>query len=141
VSPANGYEGERVVSNPILRNNRVIFTTLIPETDACSFGGTSWLMELDALSGARLAINVFDLNGDGVFDSKDEALIALADGESVQHSVGGVQSSVGITPEPGILASPKAEYKYSPGTEGVIGVTAENPGASAYGRQSWRQLR
>ena len=43
------FRGERVVSNPLLRNGRIIFTTLIPDPDPCGFGGTSWLMELDAL--------------------------------------------------------------------------------------------
>jgi type IV pilus assembly protein PilY1 len=140
-NPANGYQGERVVSNPILRNDRVIFSTLIPDTDACSFGGTSWLMELDALNGSRLTLNPFDLNGDGVFDAEDEAVIAVTGNPDLRFPVGGVQSTVGITPEPGILASPAAEYKYSPGTTGNIAVTTENPGANAYGRQSWRQIR
>ena len=45
------HEGERVVSLPILRNGRVIFPTLIPSPNPCEFGGSSWLMELDAVSG------------------------------------------------------------------------------------------
>ena len=47
VSPS-GFQGERVIANPLLRNGRVIFTTLIPDQDPCGFGGDSWLMELDA---------------------------------------------------------------------------------------------
>jgi type IV pilus assembly protein PilY1 len=137
---ANGYQGERVVSNPILRNDRIIFSTLIPETDPCTFGGTSWLMELDALSGARLGISVFDLTRDGEFTKIDEALVALAAG-SVRYTVGGVQSTVGITAEPGVLASQTAEFKYRFGTMGTGESLGENPGANAYGRQSWRQIR
>lgn len=34
--------GERQVSDPVLRGGRLIFTTLIPNTDPCSYGGTSF---------------------------------------------------------------------------------------------------
>jgi len=139
-SGVTGYQGERVVSNPILRNGRIIFTTLIPDSDLCGFGGSSWLMELDALSGARLATTPFDLNRDGRFDADDLVGITVA-GVTTSYPVGGIQSTVGITPEPGILASPTAEYKYSPGTSGSISVTVENPGLNSNGRQSWRQTR
>ena len=54
--------GERVVSAPLLRNGRIIFVTLIPIppaqcTDICGHGSgvTSWLMELDGVTGKRLA--------------------------------------------------------------------------------------
>jgi len=40
--------GERQVSDSLVRNGRIIFTTLIPSEDPCSFGGEGWLMELDA---------------------------------------------------------------------------------------------
>jgi type IV pilus assembly protein PilY1 len=35
----------------------------------------------------------------------------------------------------------KIEFKYSPGSDGNITVTAEDPGKSSSGRQSWRQIR
>jgi type IV pilus assembly protein PilY1 len=54
VSPTQGYQAEKQVARSLLRNGRVIFTTLIPDSDPCKFGGTSWLMELDALTGSRL---------------------------------------------------------------------------------------
>lgn len=136
-----GFQGERVVSNPILRNNRVIFSTLIPDTDPCSPGGTSWLMELDAMSGSRLTVSPFDLTGDRAFTDADLVTVTLPDGSTIKVPAGGIQSTVGITPEPGILASAAAEYKYSPGTTGNVQVTVENPGANTYGRQSWRQIR
>ncbi|HEY4365982.1 MAG TPA: PilC/PilY family type IV pilus protein [Steroidobacteraceae bacterium] len=140
-SSSTGYQGERVVANPILRNGRIIFATLIPSTDLCEPGGTSWLMELDALSGGRLTTTPFDLNRDGKFDENDLVEITLPDGTKTKVPAGGIGSTVGITPEPGILASPTAEYKYSPGTTGEISVTIENPGVNSYGRQSWRQTR
>jgi type IV pilus assembly protein PilY1 len=48
-------EGERVISRALLRSGRIIFTSMIPAPDPCQFGGEGWLMEVDALSGGRLA--------------------------------------------------------------------------------------
>ena len=52
VSPVEGYKNEKQVSTPIVRNGNVIFTTVIPETNPCSGGGRSWIMELSVLSGS-----------------------------------------------------------------------------------------
>lgn len=137
VSPPDNYQGERVVSNPLLRNSRVIFTTVIPDVDPCGFGGNSWLMELDALTGQRLPESPFDLNRDGQFTEADFA----PGSPSVPPS--GMMSEVGITPEPGVLtdAVRGLEYKYMPGTTGNIQMIGENPGTGNVGRQSWRQIR
>jgi type IV pilus assembly protein PilY1 len=143
VPPPSGFKGEMSVSDPILRNGRVVFTTLIPTPDPCLFGGTSWLMELDALSGGRLTYTPLDLNNDKVFDQQD--YVTLPDGTKV--AVSGVQSDVGITAKPGVLAGNGAEYKYESGTavsaaNGTnMDVLRENPGPGDVGRQSWRQMR
>lgn len=137
VSPVNGFEGEMQVTDPVLRNGRIIFTTLIPNPDVCQYGGRSWLMELDALSGGRLDVTPFDLNGDGQFNSDD--YVTLPDGTRVPAS--GLQTEVGITPKPAVLAGDNAEFKFMPGTSGGMQVLRENPGAGDLGRQSWRQLR
>lgn len=63
--------GERVVSDPSLYSNRILFTTMIPNATTCSGGGTGWLMELDATTGAALGGPTFDVNGDGVVDTND----------------------------------------------------------------------
>lgn len=138
-SPVNGPEGERVVANPLLRHGRIIFTTLIPSSEPCDFGGTGWLMELEAVNGARLHYSVFDLNEDELFDENDFVEIEI-DGETVQVPVSGLRSEVGIIKTPGIIAAGDREYKYTSGSTGEIGVTTE-AGGDAGGRQSWRQLR
>lgn len=131
--------GERQVSTPRLRGGRVIFTTLIPSADPCGFGGTSWLMELDALSGSRLAYSPFDLNGDEEFNDADFAVIVV-DGEQVRVPVSGRRSSEGIIDSPGIIADGGLERKYASGSRGGIDVTVENTGDQR-GRQSWRRLQ
>ena len=143
VSPAQGYQAEKQVSRPLLRNGRIIFTTLIPDSDPCSFGGNSWLMELDALTGKRLQESPFDLKRDNQFTTEDMVEVTLPNGTKELRPVSGLQSTVGIIPKPGILVDPMnpVEYLYPPGTNGDISVTVGNPGADTHGRQAWRQLQ
>jgi type IV pilus assembly protein PilY1 len=142
------FRGEMQVSNSVLRNGRIIFTTLIPDTDPCGLGGTSWLMEMDALSGARLNDPPFDLNNDGLFNTLDQIAVTQTDGTVIYINVSGQQSEVGITPGIGVLFDPGGvkEYKYLSGsTENASGSNlqriVENPGPNSTGRQSWRQIK
>lgn len=63
-------QAERVVTNPMLREGRMIFTTLIPSSDPCRPSGSGWLMELDSINGGQIS-DTFDLTGDGLFSSAD----------------------------------------------------------------------
>ncbi len=137
--------GERQVSNAIIRNGRVIFTTLIPSDDPCAFGGSGWLMEMNYATGARLSYSPFDVNGDGVFTSEDFFMIDTdGDGDpDTEVPYSGKESKVGIIPTPSIVNQPggQQEIKYTSGADGNIEVTIENPGPGYEGRQSWRQLQ
>lgn len=119
--------GERIVTQPLLRHGRVIFLTLIPSTEACDPGGESWLMELDALSGAATVGSNFDFNNDGLFDSTD----MLASG----GTAAGIKTTVGITKPPAWFAGqsptgggPATDFKVMTGTTGGIQST-KNKGA------------
>ena len=57
--------GERIITDPIAHARRLIFTTFVPSTGVCSFGGTSWLMELNMDTGGAVTYAVFDVNKDG----------------------------------------------------------------------------
>ena len=133
-----GGEGERVVTAPLLRSGRIIFTTLIPSADACAAGGTSWLMEMDAVSGARLAYSPFDLDGDGSF--ADETVTVTDNNETKQLPVGGRKSKIGITKTPAIVYEPGKEHKVFSGSTGQLESVSEMPD-TVLGRQSWTQLR
>ncbi len=136
--------GERQVSAPVLRNGRIIFTTLIPSVDPCSGGGSGWLMEMDAGSGSRLKFSPFDLNGDDAFNTLDFATITVTDenGDEVQIKipVTGKKSKEGIIASPAIVDDGDREFKYNSGSRGGVEVTRENPGPQYIGRQSWKQL-
>jgi type IV pilus assembly protein PilY1 len=120
--------GEKQVTNALVRNGRVIFTTLLPSQNQCDFGGTSFTMQLDFKNGGLLGDPPFDLNGDDTFDSNDTY-------------VGGVQSKVGIIPTLSVIADGAQEIAFGSGSSGDVESMKLNPGANAVGRQSWRQIK
>jgi len=132
-------KGERVVTTPILRNKRVIFTTLIPSVSPCEFGGTSWIMEFDPVTGNRLTESIFDLNGDGSFTSTDFVTVNIG-GVATKVPANGIQSSEGIIKAPAIISAGGKEYKIGSGTTGKILVVTEK-GATNRPRASWRQVK
>lgn len=127
---------EKVVSNPLLRTGRVIFSTLVPSDQPCDVGGTSWLMELNFQNGGPPNFSVFDLNDDGIFNDNDKA---------TGQVVVGIDPGLGIMPQPAILDDPahNRELKIVTGTSGDVKGVANNPGPidPASGRRSWRQLQ
>ncbi|BCX88538.1 type IV pilus assembly protein PilY1 [Methylomarinovum tepidoasis] len=140
-------QGERVVTEPILRGNRVIFTTLVPSEDPCSAGGSGWIMELDAVQGTRLPSSPFDLNGNGGFGN-DDLVQAIWDvnGDGTVDAddavpVSGIQSTVGIPSSPGIVSmDDNKEKKYISGSSGNVQPLTEKAGSAKTGRLSWRQI-
>lgn len=136
VSPVNGFEGERVIDAAQLRFGRIIFTTLIPSSMPCDFGGSSWLMELDAITGGNFGRTIFDLNDDGLFDEDD-----FVDMGDETAPVSGLRTQVGISARPAIISAGEEEYKYMSGSSGEIERVREISGTDELGRQSWRQIR
>jgi type IV pilus assembly protein PilY1 len=133
LSPS-GYQAEKQVTDPAIRGDRVIFTTLVPNTDPCGFGGSSWLMELDVLSGQRLRDAALDIDGDGVIDGDD-----LHDGQVPS----GIQDQQ-ILSRPEILmclSGDCTDRKISSGSSGALFEKSESSDRALRGRQSWRQVR
>ncbi|MCH9697186.1 MAG: pilus assembly protein PilC [Gammaproteobacteria bacterium] len=139
-------DGERVTTRSLLRHGRIIFTTLIPSPDRCSFGGTSWLMELDAVNGSGLADSPIDINHDNDINKDDVLYTTDTNGDGTTDSdddgvdVSGVQSSIGIIKSPGVISSGDKEYKYTSGSSGHLDVITES-NDGLHGRLSWRELR
>ena len=143
--------GERNVTDSILRDGRIIFTTLIPSSDPCTAGGDGWLMELDAVSGGRLDTTPFDVNGDDTFNTTDN--LTITSGASTVKVPAGGQHIAGIPSSPAILSggnpaqSPACtgakcqEQKLISNSDGSIKSVAENPENCNYCRASWRQIR
>lgn len=135
VPPSGTLQGERQVTNSILRSGRIIFTTLIPtNTDPCNPGGQSWLMELNAENGSRLGYSPLDLNKDKQFSSGDYVTV-----NSVQVPVSGQKLTGGAATTPSPMAAEETEMKYISTAEGLETVM-ENPGPMDTGRQTWQQI-
>jgi type IV pilus assembly protein PilY1 len=141
--PPSGPAGERVISTPLLKYGRVIFVTLIPSAgDPCVPGGDSWLMELDAVSGAAPSSSVFDFNNDGKFDNYDNV---------PGGSAAGVKSTVGITKTPIWLDKDAGTgFKEMSGSSGDImslknkgggGTPPPVGGAGTFKRIYWMQIQ
>ena len=91
--------GERVVSDSALFSNRILFTTLIPDSATCSGGGIGWLMELDSVTGMALGGPTFDIDGDGVVTALDDLGPAGSYASGVQK--GSIPSAVRMQKNPG----------------------------------------
>lgn len=131
--------GEKQVTNSTLRDGRIIFTTELPSSTPCEFGGSGWLMELDAADGSRLENAPFDVDGDGVFD-----LVTDANGNLV--APGGMGTTGGASSAPGIVdKGDGTEYKYltgvARGDTQKIDEQASAAGATNSAREAWQQLR
>ena len=65
--------GERIVTDPILFEDQIIFTTLVPGgSDPCTSDGLSTTLQISPLNGAPLGYRTIDVTGDGKVDSSDE---------------------------------------------------------------------
>ena len=131
--------GERVVSDPVAKSGKIIFTSFIPNTDQCTYGGISWLIELDLASGGTVPRPVFDVNRDGRVTNAD--LLVPAVGVPAKAPTGSFLGE-GLAATPTIVGTDGGlEYKYVTSTTGAINVVLEGSGVSQLGVRNWRQLR
>lgn len=131
--------GERIVSVPLLRYGRVIFTSIVPSAAVCDQGGYSWLTEVDAFSGTGLQYSVFNFNNDTLFNSSDYVEYTSG-GSNVSAAVSGKKlASQGLLKSPTVISAGDIEYKVGSGTAGGIVVVSEK-GTTGTPRTSWRQL-
>lgn len=136
-SPA--HLGERVVSVPLLRHGRAIFTSIVPSAAVCDQGGYSWITEVDAFSGAGLPYSVFNFNNDTVFD-EDDYVEYTESGQSVSSPVSSTKlSGEGLLKSPTVISAGEKEYKVGSGTAGGV-VVVQEKGTTGAPRTSWRQL-
>jgi Tfp pilus tip-associated adhesin PilY1 len=121
-------DGERVVTDPVVRGDIVYFNTSIPTDATCSYGGTGWQMSVQYANGANPDPAVFDSNGDGVVNDSDTAL-------------SGVAFEQGLPAAPSFLSN----RRYTPGTRTqtgseVVDDAVEELSGLATGRLSWEEL-
>lgn len=132
---AGANQGEKVVTTPVLSGSRIIFVSMLPAVgDRCISTGSSWLNELDALTGAMLDTPPLDTNNDGRVNSEDDIVAsALLDG---------------YASEPLIISAGEVDFKLmgsTSTTKSVITIAEAPPRSAAAaggrGRMSWQQLQ
>lgn len=127
--------GERVVVDAFELEGLIYFNTMTPSENACSAGGSSWLMSVDKQTGGTPNIVSFDFNRDGVLTDADTYAAAIR----FEHGIASKSSVIRTTTD--------VNYSYTSGTDtSGSGTPVEKnilPGslAPATGnRQSWIQL-
>jgi Tfp pilus tip-associated adhesin PilY1 len=132
--------GERVVSDANIRAGRVVFNTLIPNTDPCGYGGTGWVMEFDVMTGNRNDTPTFDTNGDRQMSAADLDLNGTHDNAS-GRAVSSIPAAAGFLRAPSQPGRPPFENKYVNTSAGSVTVIGETAGIGTSFRGSWRQLQ
>jgi len=112
-------DGEKVLASPIVFYGMVLFTTFIPNTDPCSYGGSASIYAVDYLT----ATAVMDLDADGNIDRYDRST-------DIGH---GIPTEVVIT----IDATGKSNAYIGAGG-GIILVDLTTPGGN-FTIESWRE--
>lgn len=97
--------GETTPFNTIVQGGLALFSSMIPSSDPCSFGGDGWLMALDPLTGWAPSGGSFDADGDGII-SEIESVTSGA--STISAAIAGRRSTVGIAPTPTVLAGPSS---------------------------------
>ena len=120
--------GERNISNALVRDGIVFFSTIIPSDEPCDAGGNGFVMFLDVENGGQPDNIILDINNDGEFDQDD---------------LFGTQPATGAEFNGGLPSSPAflANKLYITGTNTTranrSNVSSPN---SALGRVSWGEI-
>ncbi len=121
--------GERSVNDPKIRAGRVIFTTTIPSSGTCSYGGTSTTMVLDYLTGGMPSTAAIDTNNDGAVNTSDTIVAGI-----VNNSISSSPTIFSGTNSSGI------DYGLTTKTDGKTTEIKLKKSDIVSRRTSWRQI-
>ena len=134
--------GERMIVDPDIRGDLVFFNTWIPNSDACSSGGSGFLMVVKQINGGTPDEAVFDFNGDGKIDSDD---LVIVDGKALAPS--GLVFNLGLPSSSSFLGNIRVVTGTDNGGDDdddennmETGLVIDLSGAKT-GRLSWQELR
>lgn len=124
-------KGERVVSAPLIYDNILVFSSIVPPgpatVNSCDAGGTGYVNALDAFSGTSLTMTFFEFTPGTIKD---------VDGNDL--AIGSVPINSGMPTAPIIIGDKLVIGDSSGGVPTTINVNP--PGGSAARRLSWREL-
>jgi len=141
--PSSSTTGERVAYNPSVLNGIFIAVTLIPSVTPCLAGGSSWVMALNAYTGAAPSQPTFDINADGNVTGADT--IALGSGSSATTNIpaGEQVSSTGINTTPTFVQDqldPTKTHFYSSSSNGGVAEGVLKTPTGSTGRIDWHEI-
>ncbi|AZZ94360.1 hypothetical protein EUZ85_28070 [Hahella sp. KA22] len=125
--------GERLIVRPSIRNGFLVFNTLVPESDECGAGGHSWLMAMPLANGMTPSEPVFDLNNDGIVDSKDALVSGMGGFDAIVGSLNILGDNIYMSPS-------RTSSSGDGGSLTPIKVGADFGKSAEEGRIGWREL-
>ena len=123
--------GERLISHPILRHRRLVFTSFVP-----SLGG-GWLNELHAPNGGRLPFTLLDLDNDGFYTVEDHTPLGP---DNTAPACCILPGTGGYVDTPAVLVDGATEVQFISETAGTVAQWVKSPGPRVVGRQSWEHV-
>jgi type IV pilus assembly protein PilY1 len=131
--------GERLVSDVLLRDGRLIAIGFTPDPDQCNYGGDSFFMEFDSATGTFAGATIFDINDDGVIDDKDVFEISIDPAaDPMRVAPFGVRLPGNLQSAAILQLNEKIEVKYMSSSDGSI-YTVKEP-AVKLGFTYWKEL-
>lgn len=143
---------ERVTTKPLLLYDRIIFPTIIPSNDPCSWGGSGWLMELIGVGDGNLDYSALENNGNRYLDIAVFGRLNSIQGSQEPPTPSSSASSTSSSGSGSPSSRPSDECSAGGGSSGVIAILATKADSTTLnatgsrlcevmGRQSWRELR
>ena len=134
---------ERMVRDLLIRGGKAIIISTIPNASACSAGGESILLEVNACTGGRVNEPVFDINEDDVIDAQDKIEIpdlrpGAAEGATIWVVPTGLWFPTMLYP-PTILRAGEEEIKLMSTAAGNVIDVRET--AEQVGMYYWLQIK
>jgi len=132
--------GERLDGDVYVFGNRVEFQTLIPDSDVCTGGGTSWIFALNATTGSRfLTSTPWDYNTDGNFGDLDK--VNWGGGSNQVWGSGITLKNRPMFRRTRLLnPSECQEISVLNSSDGTLSTVRGSCSSKEVGRRSWRQL-
>lgn len=127
--PSNTAEGERMIGDSSVIGTTLLAASIIPNADACEFGGRGFINAINAFTGTSVTQPFFDIDGDGQYGD-----------DTVTHGgvpipVGSVDLGIAMPTTPTVIENLLVAGG-SLGTTGTVGIN--NP--ASQGRISWREI-
>jgi type IV pilus assembly protein PilY1 len=133
------YSGERVNRDVTVFDGKAIMVSTVPNSDPCSFGGTSSLIEINPLTGTQFDEPLLDINQDGDFDTGDGVADETAEGGYVYPGI--VDLDVGLATNPNILIREDNDHEKQITGSNLNTQMVGEKGYFRPGRASWQQIR